>query len=694
MAFLNNNGTQPLLHALESLRGKLSHDDFLLLPLVILGSVYIFNCGSIIPKKDPYDYMWFERPQADAAACVQSEKRSRKAADIVRQRDADLIIFWGSQSGTAEGYAHRLARESHQRYKLVAVVADLADYDAETIAAIPSATLAIFIMSTYGEGDPSDNAQDFISWTRSNPDVNLSHLKIAAFGCGNSNYRYFNKTIEEAVNSLLKLGAIPFTPTGKGDEATRTTEEDFVEWKERLLSTLCLEHELTEAETAYEPEVEVIKGEYVPQRDLQLGTPFQKAGTKLSATTTAIVPVPVTQRTCLSRYSAPGRSVIEVKIDLTAHPHIKYKTGDHIAVWPENAAQEVESLIAILGLQDERSKPIRISSVSANKELEVPASTTIEALFCHYLEISGPVSRETILAVARVAPSAAIRDGLSAIGKDRETYALFLESDYFTFSRLLALGCGMDSSASWHELPLSFVIDNIPRMQPRLYSISSSRIVSPRQVSLTVSVKPSLISGRPDISIPGITSSFLANTRDSDDTVARRSNLYVQIRESTFKLPATDNTPLVMVAAGTGIAPFRAFIQEKARIASIGKQVGKLILFFGCQADSDYLYADELRELSTSSLAGKLKLVVAFSRAGAQKVYVQDRVRQEQQEVLQLLCEQDAAFYICGASTMAKEVGNTLSQALQETRNWSEAQIMEWRDSAKKSKRWFEDVWG
>ncbi|KAH7237263.1 hypothetical protein B0J15DRAFT_570094 [Fusarium solani] len=693
MATFNSNTTQVLTDAIESLSNNLSHDDYILLPLVILGTAFVINKGSILPKKDPLYHMWFQRPQAAHGSGVETTKRSRNVADLIKEAKADLVIFWGSQSGTAEGFAHRLAREAHQRYKLTAVVADLSDYDAESVSLIPSTTLAIFIMSTYGEGDPSDNAQDFVTWTHSAFSISLNHLKFAAFGCGNSNYRYFNKTIDEVVTAMVKFGAIPLVPTGKGNEATRTTEEDFMDWKETLFSTLATERDLTEVEAAYEPEVEVIEGETIPHEELHLGNPFHKTASKVGATNSDIVPVSVVAHTELARYAEQDRSCIEVKVDLTPHLQVKYKTGDHIAVWPENSSEEVDTLIRILGLETRRSNPIRINAKSGYDDPKVPNSTTIEALFRHYLEISSPVPRETVLSLARVAPSSVAKKELQAISKDRETYAAFLNANYLTFSRLLAYASSFDSSISWTNLPLSFVIDSLQPMQPRLYSISSSRITSPRQVTLTVSVKPSTLLGKPDVLIPGITSSFLSKTAPSDDVAATQSTLQIQIRPSTFKLPINALTPLVMVAAGTGIAPFRAFVQERARLASVGHDVGKMVLFFGCQNESDYLYSQEFQEATSGPLAGKLELVPAFSRAGRKKTYVQDKVHQRQEEVLGLLQDQDAAFYICGAATMAKNVGDVLSEAIKQKNDWPDARAESWRAEKKKGNRWFEDVW-
>ncbi|KAK7421596.1 NADPH-cytochrome P450 reductase [Neonectria punicea] len=205
--------------------------------------------------------------------------------------------------------------------------------------------------------------------------------------------------------------------------------------------------------------------------------------------------------------------------------------------------------------------------------------------------------------------------------------------------------------------------------------------------------KPSALSGNPDAVIPGLTSTYLSTKEPSREVVTAAPNIYVQVRKSTFKLPVNAATPLVMVAAGTGIAPLRAFLHERARLSSVGKQVGPMVLYFGCQNEADYLYKDELVDFSSGQLAGKLDVVTAFSRAEGKKTYVQDMVRLRKQDVTRMLGDEDAAFYICGAATMAKAVGNVLTEATMEIRGWSETEGINWRATKKKENRWFEDVW-
>lgn len=151
-----------------------------------------------------------------------------------------------------------------------------------------------------------------------------------------------------------------------------------------------------------------------------------------------------------------------------------------------------------------------------------------------------------------------------------------------------------------------------------------------------------------------------------------------------------------MVAAGTGIAPFRAFIAERARMKSVGKPVGRMLLFFGCRnQDEDYLYAEELAELG-KVLGDALRIVNAFSRpvGGSSKVYVRHRVVEEADKVCMLLDEKDANSYICGSAAMAREVGQAVSRVMMDKKGWNEEEAREWSEARKRARNFQEDVWG
>lgn len=173
-----------------------------------------------------------------------------------------------------------------------------------------------------------------------------------------------------------------------------------------------------------------------------------------------------------------------------------------------------------------------------------------------------------------------------------------------------------------------------------------------------------------------------------------RPALYVQIRHSSFKLPVSSTVPLVMVAAGIGIAPFRGFLQERARLSATGRTVGRMLLFFGCQhPEYDFLYKNELDNLISGPLGGKLEIFTAFSRVGLEKEYVQHRIQKECEKARQLLLEEDASLYVCGSVKMAKAVETAITESIRQAKGWSEQEVEAWRLDKRKVKRWQEDVW-
>ncbi|KAF7131420.1 hypothetical protein CNMCM5793_004591 [Aspergillus hiratsukae] len=153
--------------------------------------------------------------------------------------------------------------------------------------------------------------------------------------------------------------------------------------------------------------------------------------------------------------------------------------------------------------------------------------------------------------------------------------------------------------------------------------------------------------------------------------------------------------PLVMVAAGTGLAPFRAFIAERRQLSVIGKEIGEMVLFFGCRAPAqDFIYREELEDMQ-AALGGKLRVITAFSRegGGCPRVYVQDRIAEHGSEVIRLI-DEGANVYICGRAGMAREVERTVGEAMRAARGWSEAELNEWSKAIKRKNKWQEDVWG
>ncbi|KEQ73148.1 putative NADPH-cytochrome P450 reductase [Aureobasidium namibiae CBS 147.97] len=655
--------------------------------------------GKAWDRPDPYHHVWFEKPQVSDAAASDGVKETRDISQKLQETNNQIVIFWGSQSGTAEGFAHRLGRECHSRFRLHALVADLSDYDMETIEHITKETLVVFIVSTFGEGDPSDNTAGLWHWIRS-AKASLNNMRYIAFGLGNSNYKYYNKVVDVVAESLNAHGAQQLMPIGKADDAKGATEEDFITWKENLFDYFKRNLGHQEYDMVYEPSLLVEPDTSLELIDLHQGEPVLEA--KALAGSSAIRPLLIKDMRDLFDTTA-DRNCLHVELDLSDFPEIGYKTGDHLSIWPSNPNAEVERVLDQLGRLHEADVPVLIKSLDGSK-VKIPTPTTLSALLQYYLEICAPVSRETAAQLARFAPTKTSRLFLEDVSRNRSRYSAFLAATHITVGRLLEISTRSEPT-TWSSLPLAFLLDVFPVMRPRHYSISSSSVVSPRTPSITAVVSqatiPDSIGGQ--ITIPGLATNYLLahHVKDKNgysllgpDAALEGRRVYAQIRKSKFKLPALASQAIIMVAAGTGIAPFRGFIQERARMQRVGKACGKMILYFGCRSlEEDFIYREELAQLQRV-LEDQLSIVTAFSRHEGKKIYVQERILEDSERISSMLIEGNANLYICGSAAMAREVNNTISSMIQNVKGWTDGEMKDWNETKKKTRKFQEDVWG
>ncbi|TVY86603.1 NADPH--cytochrome P450 reductase, partial [Lachnellula willkommii] len=624
--------------ALQSLLHHTRKDDVAFLALIIFSG--IIYTRFIQDKPDPYHHVWFEKPQATDASGKGAE--TRDIGQKLEESKKDLVVFWGSQSGTAEGLAARLVRDFRSRFGLDVLAADLSDYDPESIHNISEKKFAIFIISTYGEGDPSDNTSQFMSWLKANKSVRFDKLRYAAFGLGNKKYKFYNKVIDTVVESLDHLGAAALMPVGKADDSNGATDEDFTEWKQSLFSLFHEQLGFAERPEQYEPTLRVVQDTSLDKIDLHIGEPIKSKSKKLAAGMSTIEALPI--RAAKKLLSTVERNCLHLELDTNEFPELKYKTGDHLAVWPSNPTSEIQRLVNVLDLQEVTETPLLIQSLDPSVQVKVPSPTTWEALLQYYLEICAPVPREVVLSLAQFAPSEAAKATLKQLGADKDVYHDYCSKNHVTLGRLLEIVS--PSRGSWSTIPLSFVLESLPTLSPRYYSISSSSVVSPKNISITVATS-SEPSPTHDAPIPGLTTDYLlaieGNSKDTTppsgpsydisgpgNALEQGNKLFAHIRKSKFRLPILPKTPIIMVASGSGVAPFRGFLTERARMVQIGRDVGESHLFFGCRSADDYLYREELEGLQQTN--GEIKVVTAFSRSeknrSGGRAYVQDRVEE------------------------------------------------------------------
>lgn len=672
------------------------YDDLAAVIAIIAASSAYISKGSLWAKPDPYRYKLFERPQQLSHGAHARQQQSRNVAERMCQANADIVVVWASQSGTAERLAGRLVRDLTRQLNAKVLLLDVSDVEPASWRDLHGTQLAIILASTFGEGDPSDNMQEFWTWLHED-EVRLPDLRYLAFGLGNSKYKHYNKVIDDVAFGLDKKGARSLLEVGKADDAAGETEENFLEWKEQVFELLQTHFACTRQAYRYEPSLELVYDDSLSPIDLHDGVPRDR-GTKNSALTAPRpYALPITQGREL--FNSKERNCLHLELDLSTHPTLKYRTGDHLGVWPTNPIREVDLLLGVLGIDDDlRASPCHVRPTDSGTGVNVPTPTTISALFAHYLEICAPVSRECINALTSFAPNETAKAFLQSLSHDKQAYATYLASNYVTFGRLLKRACS--EGGAWKQLPLSFVVEALPAMQPRYYSISSSSVVQARSAAITAVVSSTPI---PDTEerIPGLATNYLLDLtnagRQSEGTTlpSHRNHIYAHIRPSAFKLPTLSSAPILMVAAGTGLAPFRAFIQERVRLQHLGREVGRTKLFFGCRnADEDYIYASELAEAKTK-LGDAFELSVAFSRPSeGMGVYVQHCVEDERKAVVELVVEQNAHFYVCGSAAMARDVSDTVGRSLERELGWSERKMREFADQQKRNKRWKQDVWG
>jgi NADPH-ferrihemoprotein reductase len=667
--------------------------------LFLLSALGYLTHGRVWDKPDPHHGVWFERPQLADGASNGRVAATRDISQKLAEDNYHCVIFWGSQSGTSERFAETLGRECLSHFGINALVADLSDYDADSISKIEVTHFAIFVLSTYGEGDPSDNTCGLWDWIKQVKDKKLEveSLRYLAFGLGNSNYKYYNRVLDVVADALDSAGANALMSRQKADDANGDTEEDFQAWKDELFALFRkLGYEQKTVE--YRPTIELT---FSGETHSEEASPATSLVHQQTSTQSAIVPLTI--KSAHELFATGGRNCIHMELDL-GNQDIVYKTGDHIGIWPCNPEEEIEKLLNALGAQSRRHETFSVKSDNDSVKARVPSPTTLDDAFRHHLEICAPVARKTVQEVAQFSPTPAAKATLLEIGQNRERYEQLTSSMHITLARLLQLA---SPTEPWTALPLAFIIENLLSLQPRYYSISSSSVIAPRRIAVTALVVNKTIGDNSSTStIHGLTSNYLLSASDvaSNATVPtpsyRRmsegqglsgSKVLAHVRKSKFKLPITSSTPLILISAGTGFAPFRAFLQERAKLYAIGKPVGNILLFFGCRNKDDFIYREELNKIK-NDLGGKLKIITAFSREGA-KTYVQDRVGEHTSKILELL-DAGANMYICGKASMAREVDMRMEDAVSKAKSLGETEVKAWTDSLKKRGKWKADVWG
>ena len=604
-----------------------------------------------------------------------------------------VVLLCATQTGTAERFAQDLSEALGRRYgaKVAPRVQDVEVYDPEQL---PREGLALLCVATYGDGEPVDPAVEFHEFLREKAEGGdgggfLDGLRFGVFALGNREYEHFCAAGKEVDRLLEELGGQRLCARGDGDDGY-DLEADFRKWQEEVLwpalegpggafencrSEVAAAPSKAPAEEGAE-EFRVTEHESGARTADPWGSEARSRG-KHDAHRPFYARV-LARRELHSE--ASPRSCVHVELDISGSG-MRYETGDHVGVFATNSDALVTQALELLGFNGEDvvtlSKP-----AGGGKRLPSPppGRLTVRTLLATFADLQSPPHRQALRAMSSYARDPAEASELLTLAAPGSLgYKNWVAGDQRSLLELLAHFKSVKPTLG------GFFGSLAPVLQPRYYSISSSPALHPNTVHVTCAVvdEPSPTGRRHR----GVASTWLSGA------IASSSELPVFIRTSSFRLPKDPSAPIVMVGPGTGLAPFRGFLQERSVQQSKGRALGSALLFFGCRRRSeDYIYAEELAECVRGGQLTTLE--EAFSREGAEKVYVQHRLQQRAAEIWGLLKGGKGVFYVCGdAKHMAKDVNRALLQVIEQERGCSTEEAEVCLQDLVHQKRYLRDVW-
>jgi len=557
-----------------------------------------------------------------AGLLTQLAQTARTQPSVAPQRLA-LKVLYASQTGTAESLARKLTKEA----KTKGFAAESHDLGSLSLEAIAKLEHAVLIVSTHGDGDPPDSVGGFAAQLASAPGSVLAGLKYAVLALGDSSYAkfcHFGKLVDRR---FTELGA---TRLAECIEADADVGGPFTAFRERLWPTLgALVPEagapmsaIPAGESTREPP-EREPPEPHEDEDGERWTRDRPFAAELLS------------KAVLNRPES-DKEVRHVVLSLK-DSGLTYEPGDALGVWPRQSPDLVEAVLSATGISADASVTIGGEELSLSEALATRRELTV-------------LTTPTVIKFADISEDS----HLCALTQPDQSAALYQFVEGKDPVDLLRLHPGAVHDAQ-------SLVNMLPPLKPRLYSISSSPIAFPDEVHLTVAAVRYQSAGRRR---GGVASTWFADRLDNGCAAP----VFVQ-RNPRFRLPPDAGAPIVMIGPGTGIAPFRAFLHHRR---SQGL-TGRTWLFFGDRrASCDFLYRSEFESFLHGQELSRLD--TAFSRDQRDKVYVQHRMLEAGKELWSWL-EEGAWIYVCGdASQMAKDVDAALRTIFVERGRRSAAQ--------------------
>ena len=615
------------------------------------------------------------RPRADkergayAGRATATAAVSTTAAPAARTRpghNTPLLVLYGSNLGTAEELATRVA-DLAEVNGFSTKLAALDDF----VGKLPEQGGVLIFCASYN-GAPPDNATEFVKWLGSDlPKDALAKVRYAVFGCGNSDWLATYQSIPRFIDEQLAAhGASNAFVRGEGD-ARDDLDGQFESWFAKLRPLAVKQLGI---DTSFDRSAD--------DEPLYRIEPVAPTAVNTIVALGGVAPMKMLVNKELQNKqgaNASDRSTRHIEVQLPTG--ISYRVGDHLSVVPRNDPALVDSVARRFGFLP--ADQIRLQ-VAEGRRAQLPVGDTVSVgrLLSEFVELQQVATRKQIQIMSEHTRCPVTKPKLLAYVGDDAAASEHYRADILG-KRKSVFDLLEEHPAC--ELPFHAYLEMLSLLAPRYYSISSSPSGDPQSCSVTVGVVEGPASSGRGI-YKGICSNYLAGRRAGETIQAT-----VRETKAGFRLPDDAAAPIIMVGPGTGLAPFRGFLQERAALKAKGASLGPAMLFFGCRhPDQDYLYADELKAFAADGIT---ELHTAFSRAEGPKTYVQNLVAAQKDRVWSLI-ESGAIVYVCGdGGKMEPDVKAALVAIYRERMGADADAALRWIDDLGTSNRYVLDVW-
>lgn len=547
------------------------------------------------------------------------------------QVSREVTVLFGSQTGNCQRLAGSLSSKLREQGFEVTLAA-MNSFKPNSLKKIEN---LLVLVSTHGEGEPPDNARAFYEFLYSKRAPQLENLQFSVLALGDTSYEFFCQTGKDLDHRLEELGAKRLSPRVDCD---LDYDDSVAAWFEGVIGSLNAGLNAPAiAANALQTAEELESQESVYSRN----NPFKAE---------------VLENLNLNGRGS-DRETRHLELSLEGS-NLNFEPGDSLGVYPQNHPELVDAIINTMGWSPEELVPF-------NKKGDEGALR--EALLHHY-EIT-VLTKPLLEQVASLSTSNALSE-LLAPGREQDL------KEYIKGRDLLDL---IEDFSPWNVPARSFVT-MLRKLPARLYSIASSQKANPEEVHFTVRAVRYQTHGRDRY---GVCSVHCAERVQPGDSLP----IYIQ-HNPNFKLPANPDAPIIMIGPGTGVAPFRSFLEEREEIGAEGKS---WLIYGDRHFVTDFLYQTDWQRMLKDGVLSKLD--VAFSRDTEEKVYVQHRILEKSRELYEWL-QEGAHLYICGDEKhMAHDVHSALITVIQQEGGMSPEEAAAYLDNMQQTQRYQRDVY-